>query len=153
MTLTSNVDEELEVKVNVGTLFDPGASSTQTMVVISPATIEVAAREKVTVELDVACAEMHDDQPGSDDRFTVRPKQASTNVMKLLRSERFPTESFRVQQFAIWTLVDNPPADGYVRLGSSFGGSGTGPSAEELETIASLLRSADIDPSRYRAFR
>ncbi|MBM4408315.1 MAG: hypothetical protein FJ038_06920 [Chloroflexi bacterium] len=139
--------------VTIGTLFDPAAAATQVMVVLRGTSVDLAPGSSEKVTLEVACAEMRDDQPGADDSFQVRATQASTSVMKLLRSARFPSEPFRIQQFAIWTLIENPTASGYARLGSGIGFGGSGPSSEGLDTIASLLTSAGIDPAKYRALQ
>lgn len=152
LELTSKSDEPLRVVVAIGTLLDPAAAATQVMVVLRATSVDLEPGSSEVLSLQVACAEMRDGQPGTDDAFRVRATQASTTVMKLLRSERFSTEPFRIQQFAIWTLIDNPTASGFAGLGSGIGISGSGPSRDELETIASLLTSAGIDTTRYRAF-
>jgi len=153
LRVTSKSAEPLRVLVAIGTMFDPSASATQSMVVLRATSVDLEPKGSATVRLDVACAEMRDDQPGSDDSFRVRATQASTAVMKLLRASDFATESFRVQQFAIWTLIHNPAAGGYAGLGSTFSFYGSGPSKDELTSIKSLLTSAGIDPADYRAFK
>ena len=153
LKVTSKSTQPLRVLVAIGTMFDPSASATQSMVVLSASSVDLEPKSSATVTLDVACAEMRDDQPGSSDTFKVRTTQASTTVMKLLRAPGFATQSFRVQQFAIWTLIHNPTATGYQGLGSTFSLYGSGPSAEELKSIKSLLTSAGIDPTDYRAFQ
>ena len=153
LKVTSKSAEPLRVLIAIGTMFDPSASATQSMVVLRATSVDLEPKGSATVRLDVACAEMRDDQPGSDDSFRVRATQASTAVMKLLRASDFATESFRVQQFAIWTLIHNPAAGGYAGLGSTFSFYGSGPSKDELTSIKSLLTSAGIDPADYRAFK
>jgi hypothetical protein len=134
-------------------MFDPSAKATQAMVVLTPHSVTLAPKERATITLDVACAEMHDGQPGSSDTFTVRSTQATSTVMKLLRAPTFGDASFRVQQFALWTLIENPTTSGYQALGSTFSVFGTGPSDTELSQIATLVKAAGLDPTDYRALR
>lgn len=55
----------------------------------------------------------------------------------------------RVQQFAIWTITDNPTKDGYVGIGSF--GFGSGPGKTELARIKALFKAAGIPTTKYRA--
>jgi hypothetical protein len=148
--LTSLVDDPLEVVVPVATLFAPRDSDTQKMVVTTQATIQLSDGAPVRFTLDVACATMRRDTPGSRDTFrlsTVTPKR---DLRLLLREPAFGDASFRVQQFAIWTITDNPRRGAYVGLGTF--GVGSGPSAAEYRQIKGLFKKAGIDPTRYAAF-
>ncbi len=151
ITVTSRADEPLRVVVNPGTIFDARASGTQAMVVISKEVIAVepGASEKATLE--VACSEMHKDQPGSDDTFRLVRRALPDDLVKLLAQEGFPDEDFRIQQFAVWTILDDPARNGFVRLGTS--GVGTGPSSKEIAAIRALFAEAGIDAKDYRATR
>jgi hypothetical protein len=149
--VTSKAREPLRVVVNPGTVFDAGRSATQAMVVTAKEVIplEPGATEEVTLE--VACSEMAKDQPGSDDTFRLVKRSLPKDLTRLLALEEFPNVEFRVQQFAVWTILDDPPRNGFIRLGTM--GVGTGPSAEEIATIRSLFAKAAIDPKDYRATR
>jgi hypothetical protein len=152
--LASKTDEPLTVIVPAGTMFVPRRAATQTMIVISSTWVEVPAGEVADAVLDVACAQMHDDQPGETgkaDTFTVREKPARGDLARLVASEMFRVADFRVQQFAVWTITNDPTRSGYVRL-ATFG-IGSGPSAAELREIKSMFRDAGIDPGDYRVFR
>ena len=152
VTITSKTDEPLLVNIPAGTYFLPKRAATQTMVVITGTWVDVPAGEVVTAGLDVACAQMHDDQPGEtgkSDAFTVRAALAKGDLAKLLKSGAFAEASFRIQQFAIWTITSNPSKSGYVRLGTS--GVGSGPSAAELREIKSMFTDAGIATGQYRA--
>jgi len=152
VTLTSNADVSLNVNVAAGTYFVPKRAATQTMVVIASLWIEVPAGETVDVTLDVACAQMHDDQPGETgkaDSFTVRQAPAKGDLAKILKSDAFGEAGFRVQQFAVWTITSNPTKAGYVHLGTY--GVGSGPSAAELREIKAMFKEAGIATSAYRA--
>jgi hypothetical protein len=71
----------------------------------------------------------------------------------LLAVPTFGEQPFRVDQFAIWTVIENPRRHDYVHLGTAFEIIGSGPSDEELGTIRDLFEEAGIDPADYRALR
>jgi hypothetical protein len=56
---------------------------------------------------------------------------------------------FKVQQFAVWTVTENPSRDGYTGPSGSFDG---GPTPEEMAQIKTLLTAADRNPADYRAY-
>ena len=151
LRVTSKVDKPLRIVVKAGTYLDPGKKATQTMVVIASTKILLEARATATNMLDVACAQMHDDQPGRSDTFTVRAGLATGSLSKLLAGRAFGAATFRIQQFAVWTITNNPTRSGYVGLSSV--GIGGAPSASELRKIKSMFKSAGIDPTHYRALR
>ena len=77
--------------------------------------------------------------------------RSTANLRALVNAPSFAEADFRVQQFAVWTLTDNPTRTGYVGIGSL--GVGSGPDADELAEIKALFKEAGIDPSKYRALR
>ena len=149
--LRSKVEEPIRVVVNPGTVFDAARSATQAMVVTAKEVIalEPGATERTTLE--VACSEMDKDQPGDDDRFKLVKRTLPKDLTALLALEDFPNADFRMQQFAIWTILDDPSRDGFVQLGSF--GVGSGPSSKEIVAIRELFAEAGIDPDTYRATR
>lgn len=151
LTLESKIDTDIRVVVNPATMFVPRASGTQTMVVIEKEVVTLEAETTAEVELEVACAEMHDDTPTAKDGFRIASDRAPSALVKLLRLPGFADEEFRVQQFAIWTITDNPTRSGYVGL-RSWEASG-GPTDEELDRVAELFAEADIPAGHYRALR
>jgi hypothetical protein len=151
LSLDSLADESLTVVVPAGSLFKPGASGTQSMLVISAAWVILEPGAHSDVTLDVACAAMHRDTPGSGDSFTLATKPIKADLAKLLATPGFPAAGFRVQQFAIWTITNDPARDGYVGLGTF--GVGSGPSDAEIREIKALFREAGIDTGSYRALR
>jgi hypothetical protein len=151
LTLTPKIETSIRVVVNPGTLLLPKASGTQTMVVIDKAVITLEPEVSVDVGLDVACAQMHDAMPESSDTFRVSSSRAPADLLKLLRLPAFADEAFRVQQFAIWTITDNPSRSGYVGL-SSIVDSG-GPTRAEFARIEALFDRAGIAAGHYRALR
>lgn len=152
LTLESKIDTSIRVVVNPATVFVPRASGTQAMVVIEKAVVTLEPEARVEIELEVACAEMHDETPTSDDGFRLASERAPSELVKLLKLPSFGEEAFRIQQFAIWTITDNPTRTGYVGLSSSDG-SGGEPTAAEFELIADLFAEAGIPAGHYRALR
>jgi hypothetical protein len=153
LELTSEVDFDLDVSIEVGTRLEPRARGTQLMVVLEAQTVSLAAEATVEVTLDVACAEMHQDQPTGDDTFRVLEDPPQADLVRLLEIPDFREQSGRVQQFAVWTITNNPRRNDYVGLTSGFSPFGTGPSDDELDTIRDLFDSAGIDSSKYRALK
>jgi hypothetical protein len=151
LQITSKSDQDLVVEIEAGTVLAPKSSSTQNMVVTTDFFLDLTAGSNETVSLDVACAQMHDDQPTGDDGFKVQMLDPKSDLLKLLRLERFGDEDFRVRQFAIWTITDNPSRDGYQGLGTVFDIYGSGPNDEEMARIRSLFKDAKIPAGHYRA--
>lgn len=153
LELASLTVSPLVVLVPAGTFFDPEDDATQSMVVIGDTEFTLAPGERDSWEVPVACAEMRRDEPTDDDSFDVRPVVASGDLARLVMLERFGDEDFRVQQFAVWTITNNPSRRNYTGLGSTFSVFGTGPTADELDAIRDLFEDAGIEPSDYKAFR
>lgn len=150
LSLESRSDDELEVTVPAGLVFTPGSASTQSMVVITEAVIDISPGDTVDWALDVACGAMHLDQPGGTDEFTISAG-GNEELRALVTAPGWGEADFRVRQFAIWTITDDPTASGYVALGVA--GVGSGPDDEELAEIEVLFVAAGLDPSAYRALR
>jgi hypothetical protein len=116
-------------------------------------TVTLAANATVDVTLDVACAEMHQDQPTGDDTFHVLNEPPQADLVRLLQAPEFGDETGRVQQFAVWTITNNPRRNYYVGLTSGFDIFGTGPDDEEIAAIRDLFDAAAIDTDKYRALK
>lgn len=153
LELTSEVSESLSVTIEPGTMVDPAARATQTMVVVAESVVELKPMAIESISLDVACAQMHQDQPTGDDAFTVRMAEPEADLMRLLGVPEFTAETFRVQQFAVWTITNDPRRNDYVGLTSGFEIFGSGPSDEEFASITTLFESAGIDTDKYRGLR
>lgn len=153
LDLTSKVDRPLEVTIEAGTLLEPHAKGTQTMMVVWGDSVELGPGATESVTLDVNCVEMHQDQPTSEDSFTVSTGSADADLTLLLAEPTLADATGRVRQFAIWTITNNPKRGDYVPLGSTFEVFGTRPDDEEIAQIRSLFVAAGIDISKYRALR
>ena len=147
--LESRSEGAIRVVVNPATVFNPRSSSTQSMVVITKEVVTLEPGEEVTIGLDVACADMNRDTPDSSDGFRLDSGRPSGSLVKLFKVAGIADLDFRVKQFAIWTITDNPTRGGYVGLG--YSGVGSGPSKAELQQIRDLFVEAGIDPDRYHA--
>jgi hypothetical protein len=123
------------------------------MVVLEAQTVSLAAYATADVTLHVACAEMHQVQPTSDDTFRVLDDPPQADLVRLLQLPEFRDESGRVQQFAVWTITNNPRRNGYVGLTSGFDIFGSGPDDDEIDAIRELFETAGIDTDKYRALR
>lgn len=153
LELTSEVDRALDVTIEAGTLLEPRARGTQQMIVMGAQTVSLSAGESVSVSLDVACGEMNQDQPTGDDSFRVLNDQPAPDLVRLLAVPELADASDRVEQFAIWTITNNPKRNDYVGLTSGFSVFGSGPDDEEIDQIRTLFEAAGIDLGNYRALR
>jgi hypothetical protein len=151
--LTSQVDYDLDVSIDVGTQLEPSARGTQRMVVVKAQTVSVGAGERASATLDVACMEMHQDQPTADDTFRVLDDPATADLYRLLATPDFTDLSGRVQQFAVWTITNNPKRNDFVGLRSGFDVFGSGPDDDEIAAIREIFETAGIDTSKYRALK
>ncbi|HEY69662.1 MAG TPA: hypothetical protein G4O08_03660 [Anaerolineae bacterium] len=156
--LEPEIELSFEVTILPGTLFLAPTGSLQDMVVrygrtvmIRP-TFELSLDLEFELEISVACADMHLSGPEGGEVYTVSMEHPHEDLIRLLDEPGFASQEFRVQQFAIWTITDNPGRYDYVGL-SRFGISGTGPSDEEMELIRQLFTSAGIPLERYRALQ
>ena len=153
LKLELNQAEPLEISIKPGVIFQARSASTQNMVVREAKRIGlVKLGVEVEVAVKVACANMSKSTPTAQDSFTLSVFPASLDLARLVSEPDLLKESFRVQQFAIWTITDNPPsAAGYVGLGSF--GTGTGPTLDELAKMRVLFEKAGVNPADYRVFR
>lgn len=152
LILESLIPDPVEVTISAGTVFQSQAAGVQNMVVIEERTVVLDSMgSSVTLNIPVACANMELDQPDDTHGFGISEAPVPDDLLNLLSLPGFADQSFRVQQFAIWTITDNPSRDGYVGLG--YFGAGSGPSSEEMQRIRALFEQAGIPLERYRAFQ
>jgi len=96
---------------------------------------------------------MEKDGPDGGDTFTFSgPGDIPDDLRRLLANPDFTAEDFNLQQFAIWTILENPQTSRhYVSLVFAPGGFGNPPSDEEMIRIARLLIGSGIDFGKYSA--
>ena len=150
LDITSSSDDPLNVAILAGTIFGAQSASVQSMVVRVGKVVLVEPNETVmNIGLYAACANMRLSMPDEDDVLVVGAESAPEDLVKLLDLPDFHNEAFRVQQFAIWTITDNPTRGGYVGLG--YFGFGSGPDDEEMGKIRVLFEKAGIETDKYQA--
>jgi len=147
-TSSRRLTRPLLVTVAVGTMLEPSRSAAQTMVVTIETEIYLDPRESGSRDIPVACARMRKDQPGDGDRFTISGEPATGDLLRLLRASEFAVAGARVQQFAVWTITNDPGRNGYTGLTSTFDPLGSGPSDEDFAAIRALLETAGIRSRR-----
>jgi hypothetical protein len=148
LTITPQLEVELEVEIRAGTRFAPAAAGIQTMIAIESAVIEVHPKVEAKMELDVACGEMRDGTPTATDQFGLVAEAPPADLASLLALPDFGRQTFRVKQFAIWTITDNPARTEFVGLQSAT--TSGGPSSTEIARIKELFTAAGIPLSRYK---
>lgn len=154
LTLTSKTEDDLEIQVLPGTIFEPMSASVQQMVVTTSRSILVPSYETVgPVSIDAACASMELEVPGEADSLGLSSASVSSDLTKLLNLAEFESETFRVKQFAIWTITDNPERGDYMGIAMGGAAFGTGPTEEEMGRIRLLFEEAGIPIDRYQALQ
>ena len=150
LTLTSKAGHPLDIDIEPGTVFASRSGGVQSMVSRASRTASLSPGASTDVTVDAACANMNLRTPSSSNSFDIKGS-GNADLNSLLALSALSRESFRVQQFAIWTLTDNPTRAGFVGLGT--GGAGSGPSDDEINSIRSLFQRAGVNPANYRATR
>ena len=145
------VDESIELSILPGTTFLAPSPDLQTMVVRHQMYIFLEDKDEVSLEVDVACANMRLDAPSGGEAYIVKIEPPAEELRKLMGLPEFQDASFRLQQFAIWTITDNPAKSQYVGLGT--GGEGSLPSNIELQTIASWFEAAGLALDNFPALK
>jgi len=151
VNIVSKTKEPIEITILPGTIFESRSADIQNMVITTERIVSLKPFGGERFVLDAACANMQRDVPGAEDNLSVRSLSPSEDLIRLLNLPAFCEETFRVQQFAIWTISDNPEPDGYMGIG--YFGLGTGPTDKEMEEIRSLFEEAGIFTGKYRALR
>jgi len=151
VSLASKSDDPLEVTILPGTIFEAQSASIQSMVVIVEKVILLDPFETTSTSVDAACANMRLDVPAESDSLTLKGVAPPEDLIRLLNLPDFHDETFRVRQFAIWTITDNPERDEYVGIGQF--GFGSGPDDEEIQRIKTLFEKAGISTEKYEALQ
>jgi hypothetical protein len=152
LVLESLAPEPLEITIEIGTLFQAQSSGTQDMMVIQTNSVFLEAKGSVVgTGANVACATMHRRIPDEEDQFTISKEPVPDDLLKLLNLPAFQETRGFVKQFAIWTITDNPPRDGYVGLG--YFGVGSPPDDEQMAQIRAFFEEAGIQTEKYQALQ
>lgn len=152
LTLESRRDDPLVVVIPAGAIFMAESANLQNMMVRTEQRVRLTSSDReVSLTIPVACVNMERQVPAASDRLRLSTAAAGGDLIKLVRLPDFQSQSFRIQQFAIWTITDNPARTEYVGI-SSFG-VGSGPNDQEIQSIRSLFNQAGIESGKYRALR
>lgn len=142
--------EAVTVDVEAGTRFLPRKSNVQSMVVRRTMTLHVYPGVVATERLPVACADMRLKTPSADDTFPTVDR-GSDKIRALMATSSFAASPFRVQQFAVWIVSENPTIKSIPAIGMAY--LGEGPSKTELDEIRRILIDARMDPNWFVALR
>lgn len=154
LNITSRMDQPLKVVILPGTIFEAQSTNVQNMVIRKKRVIVVKPGGTTeSKRVAAACANMRLDMPGESDNLKLRTERASEDLIQLLNLPELHEEPFRTQQFAIWTITDNPPPGGYVGIVYGYYGVALGPSDEDIERIRTLFEKAEIPTDKYQALR
>lgn len=151
LTLKPNVDLNLEVEIEPGTMFISGSEGVQNMVLRQEEIVYLKPELEVSVELEVSCANMELKMPEYTDIFTIGETLANEDLLLLLKTEEFLFQDLEVQQFAIWTITDNP-SDPYSYVAIEMDGYAHYPQDFQIQIIKELFEEAGIDTGKYRIF-
>ena len=119
------------------------------MMVIKEKLLLLEPQGSKQVDVSTACANMRLDVPSESDSLTIKGVAPTEDLLRLLELPDFHGETFRVRQFAIWTITDNPRRTEYVGIG--YFGTGSGPDDDEMQRIGTLFEKAGIPTEKYRA--
>lgn len=151
LNLKPNIDVNYEVVVEPGTFFISGSEGVQNMVVRQEQIIYLKPNLEIGLELDVSCANMELKEPSYSDVFSISTEPINEDLLRLLKSENFSTLDLNVQQFAIWTITDNP-YDTYSFTGIARGDSTERVTEKVIEIIRKQFELANIDTAKYAVF-
>ncbi len=151
ISLKPQVDFNLELSIEPGTVFESQSGGVQNMVLRQGTVVVLKPNIEISLELEVSCANMELEQPSGTDTFVVSQGETADNLLGLINLPEFRFESGRIQQFAIWAITDNPTLYGYTGITDEYG-LGSGPTYDEVERMRSLFQTAGIDTSQYQVF-
>ncbi len=151
LTLSARRPGSLVVTIPAGTIFAATSGGVQNMVVREEQTVVLeGADAEVSLTVPAACINMTLEAPLTGNHFSLGGP-AGGDLARLVNLPTFRERPFRVQQFAIWTITDNPAPDEYAGIGSY--GMGSGPSQEEMQLVRALFAEARISTNKYQALR
>ena len=151
LIVASRKPGSLVVAIPAGTIFAATAGGVQNMVVREEQMVALeGADAEVSLTVPAACINMTRNTPVTDNAF-ILGGPAKGDLARLVALPTFKDRPFRVQQFAIWTVTDNPTLDEYAGIGSY--GLGSGPSKEEMQLVRALFAEAGISTNKYPALR
>jgi len=102
-------ENHLRIVILPGVLFYSVDDTVQDLIVVGRVVVLVAPGEHRTVTVPIACADMSRDQPTTETRFKTHVGKLNLSALEsLIQAESYQAATFRVKQFALWLLIDNP---------------------------------------------
>jgi len=153
----------LAVDVPGTTYLGSRSGTVQNMVILAPTTAWLTPDQpKQDHYVPVACANMPLDAPGGKDDLVIQPLPSKaprwSDLRKLISSPEFAESPRITQQFAVWTITDNPPSsDAFKSIQVTFfrpNGVREPPTSArpDLDAIRTMFEKAGIDPTRYAVY-
>jgi|GEM_PF-4594678 hypothetical protein len=104
-----STDDSLRIVILPGVVFYSVDDEVQDLVVVRKVVALVAPGEHKTVTVPIACADMTDAQPTSGTQFENHIGRMNLSTLQMLvQSDAYQEATFRIQQFALWLLIDQP---------------------------------------------
>jgi hypothetical protein len=111
----------------------------------------IAPGQTVRRSVTAACVDMALETPTASTTFAVDGIHSADMMTLLQRTPGFASAPWRVQQFAVWVVSDNPARYGFREL---IGTGGSGPPTEaEINDMRALFERGGMNSSSYRALR
>lgn len=108
----------LRIFILPGTVFAPSDSRYQQMGVIEMVVVVLSPYEKKSVLVPTACLDKDLKAPEKGMDMKLAPERSPGLITRVANSHTFQKASFRVRQFAIWTVLSRPASlDEYPGLG------------------------------------
>jgi WD40 repeat protein len=107
LQLQNLTGDSLDVDIPAGTYFISGDSAMQNMVVRHGQTIRLTDQDWRTVELEVACANIDLEVPGSETGFEIVRSPVQADLEQLMPILEQAGVIYDVEQAAIWIVTDN----------------------------------------------
>ena len=120
--LNRSTDDTLRVVILPGVVFYPVDDTVQDLVVVGNVVVVLAPAEHRTVTVRIACASMANAQPTNETQFKKHVGKMNLSTLGMLvQTDPYQEATFRVQQFALWLLIDHPETR-YAFSGLGLGG-------------------------------
>jgi hypothetical protein len=180
VTVRSRTWRPLSLRFPKGTIVRSASSAVQDMVLTDDNELFVTPYATKSSEVDAACMNMTRKEPKKADRLTIDPEAiVPLPIAKLITSPLFKSSSYRIRQFAIWIITDDPLKSGFTGIGNAgavlgalrdaatadVGSQAEGlkrfkdiaaaqgpPTEKEFFEVEALFKEVGLNPADYRAF-
>ncbi|MBA3072242.1 MAG: hypothetical protein FP831_01475 [Anaerolineae bacterium] len=151
LSLKPNIDVNYEIEILPGTMFISATEGVQNMVVRQGQIVYLKPEMEISLELEVSCANMTLKEPSYADAFSVSTEPINEDLLRLIQSENFTYLDLTIQQFAIWTITDNP-YDTNSYTGITIGNYKEKPNELMIKIMRGQFEQAGIDTTKYSVF-